>query len=203
VHSDFYLFGILEGREKQQLRVPPDGRYPAEDLVLQPIVNTSTAMVRRDVAGRFPEYGRQGGDMLFFAALALVPEGVFVYVPEPLAGYRMHATQATRLASAWVSNFQSRFRWVDEMEPRLGVERSERLRERLRQQVVEWIDLARWTRQWERYQGLKDYARSLPWKGAPPPVLQEKLLPPACYAVKDWFDALVMTGRRSGSSRWP
>jgi hypothetical protein len=89
------------------------------------------------------------------------------------------------------------------MEPRLGVERSERLRARLREQVVEWIDLARWTRQWERYQGLKDYARSLPWKGVPPPVLQEKLLPPACYAVKDWIDALVMTGRPSRSRRRP
>src|SRR5262249_54915625 len=64
-HTGFYLFG---GRYE----VPPppadvvEGRYEAESLLVTPLVNTSTAMVRRGLPTRFALWTRYAEDMLYF-----------------------------------------------------------------------------------------------------------------------------------------
>jgi glycosyltransferase involved in cell wall biosynthesis len=186
VHTGFYLFGT-----RQETPPPPDdvlrGRYQVESLLLTPLVNTTTAMVRNGLPARCPVWARQGGDMIYFTELSAL--GRFLYVPEPLAGYRMHASQVTREARASVQHFQNRFRWLSEKASELGQSRVEALQEMLRRQVVDWIDLARWTRNWTRYWGLREYAKTLGWKGKPPKVLTERLYPRLFYRLKDWVDA--------------
>jgi glycosyltransferase involved in cell wall biosynthesis len=199
VHTGFYLFGTC-----RETPPPPEdvlrGRYEVESLLLNPLVNTTTAMVRRGLPPRCPVWARQGGDMIYFTELSAW--GKFLYVPEPLAGYRMHAAQVTREARSSVQHFQNRFRWLAEHAAELGPARADALGELLRGQVVEWINVARWTRNWGRYEGLREYARTLPWKGGPPSVLSERLYPRLFYHVKDWVDArLAHDGRQAQRPR--
>jgi glycosyltransferase involved in cell wall biosynthesis len=196
VHTDVYVFGAGAEQHGRQLQHADADRYTVETLLLEPVIHPSAAMVRRTVNERFPVGVRQGGDMLFFAGLALAGAR-FGCVNQPLVGYRLHAAQITREPDAWVTHFRNRFQWLHDVRSRLGPERSAALEERLRQQVVHWLNLARWNRQWDRYHTLKHYAQSLDWGGEPPPTVNERLLPRACYALKDWFDATVL--RHAGS----
>lgn len=194
IHTGFYLFGAETPRTVGTTVVPEDGPYTLEDLLLYPLVNTSAALVRRDLSVRFPVNTGQGGDMIYFSKLAL--ENVhFAFVPEPLVGYRMHPRQMTREGGSWVRHFINRFRFVEDLQAEVGAARAERLRRLLRGQVVDWLNLARWNRQWERYETLKSYAAQLDWPEGRPAVLSERLLPKVAYSVKDWFDSI---GSRNG-----
>jgi glycosyltransferase involved in cell wall biosynthesis len=193
VHTDVYVFGDEAERHRSaSMPRPGENDYSVEALLLDPVISPSSALVRRTIRTRFPVGVRQGGDMLFFASMAL--DGArFCRIPEPLVGYRLHMAQVTREPDAWVSHFRNRFGWLENVRTSLGAERADRLRNRLQQQVIHWLNLARWNRQWDRYERLRTYARTLDWNGQPPPVLQEWILPRACYAVKDWFDAITAT----------
>ncbi|MGE3957960.1 MAG: glycosyltransferase family 2 protein [Vicinamibacterales bacterium] len=191
VHTGTYLFGdgITGGRKA----APPhawvtEGRYDTESLLLEPLVAPSSAMVPGSLDLRFPVGVVQGGDMQFFTELSW--RGTFAYVPEALTGYRVHANQVTRRGDAWVTHFRNRFAWVDRHESRLGHDAAEALRAKLRQQVLRWLDLARWNRQWERYDSLREYGRTLPWDGPEPAVLHERLWPRAFYRAKDAVDRM-------------
>jgi glycosyltransferase involved in cell wall biosynthesis len=198
VHTDYYVFGGVRPAAPTPRR-PPNGAYAVEALVMDPLVNPSTSMIRAGLAERFPVGVRQGGDMLFFASLALRPDMTFAYVDEPLVGYRLHPGQVTQDRDAWVTHFRNRLGWLEAMAPRLGERRADDLRRRLRAQIVEWIDLARWTRQWARYESLRDYAAALEWPEGRPPVLGERLWPAMCYGVKDWVDRAL--GRDAAAAR--
>jgi glycosyltransferase involved in cell wall biosynthesis len=195
VHTDVYVFGAGAERGDHASAARAGDEYSVETLLLDPLIHPSSALVRRTIRARFPVGVRQGGDMLFFASMALAGSQ-FWRIPEPLVGYRLHAAQVTREPDAWVSHFRNRFRWLEEVRPALGAERADRLRKQLQHQVIHWLHLARWNRQWDRYDRLRTYARTLDWQGQPPPVLHERILPKACYAVKDWFDA-VLAARRT------
>jgi hypothetical protein len=101
----------------------------------------------------------------------------------------MHSQQKTKMRSAWKFHFQNRFRWIEENENILGKERSENLRNLLRHQVIEWLDLARWNRQWERYYDLREYAKTLPWPEGPPDILNGRIYPKFIYKIKDFIDS--------------
>lgn len=212
VHTGYYLFGKGWTSPRQLPDTPPavqQARYEVETLLIHPLILPSSSMVRRDVKPRFPVGVRQGGDMLFFTELALANQGRFTYVVEPLAGYRMHPSQVTREGDAWVSHFRNRFRWIEQAEPRLGTPRAESLRKLLRQQVIEWLNLARWNRQWKRYQVLKEYAATLDWNSTPPRELTERLYPRFIYTIKDWVDGVFRGCSRphqpkldTSTSRW-
>jgi glycosyltransferase involved in cell wall biosynthesis len=190
-HTGYYLFGPEVKGGRQVAAVPPQvqtGEYEAETLLIHPLIQPSTSMVRRDAAPRFPVGVRQGGDMLFFTELALAGRGRFLYVPGELTGYRMHPAQVTREGGAWVAHFRYRFHWVDQAEARLGAARCDGLRRLLRKQVLEWLSLARWNRQWARYGALRAYAATLEWGARPPRELSERLYPPFVYRIKDLLD---------------
>lgn len=200
-HTGFSLFG-----SRSEVPAPPPdvlaGCYEVDSLLLTPLVNTSTAMVRRQVPTRFPTWTRHAEDMLFFTELSL--HGFFTYVPEPLAGYRMHAAQQTKRKDSSVQNLQSRFRWLELNADQLGAVRVAVIEARLRQQLVEWLDLARWSRNWDRYWNLRRYAASLDWKGTAPAVLRERPYPRFVYAAKDLVDScLGRWGRKAGRVQPP
>lgn len=195
VHTATYNFGdaVRNGRQVcKPIESVLKGQYDVESLILEPMVTPSTAMIRRDVEPRFPVGVAQGGDMLFFAELSW--HGRFAYVPEPLVGYRQHANQVTGRSDAWVCHFQNRFRWVDEHQDRLGIERADRLRAKLRDQILSWLQLAKWNRQWGRFTTLRLFARDLQWDGGMPAPLTDRLWPKGFYRAKDVLDRLLGRG---------
>ena len=195
VHTATYLFGdAVEGGRTVPEPHPwvLEGRYDTESLLLEPLVTPSTAMVPGGLTLRFPVGVAQGGDMVFFTELSR--QGRFLYVPEPLTGYRVHANQVTRRGDAWVRHFQNRFAWVEAQQDYLGAETAAHLRGQLREQVLRWVALARWNRQWERFDSLREYARTLPWEGGLPTALTERLWPRALYDVKDFADRVLGWG---------
>lgn len=188
IHTRFYQFGTTS-------EVPPppvevvSGTYEIETLLLNPLVNSSSAMVRAGLPVRFPAGARQGGDMIYFTELSLF--GLFAYVPRALTGYRMHAAQVTRHPNAWVEHFQNRFQWVRQHALELGAHRAAGLEDKLRGQVLEWLNLARWNRQWDRYWRLREYARTLNWESQLPEVLSERIYPRVLYRLKDAYDSVL------------
>lgn len=197
-HSGFYLFGQDLPRSPVNHKSSVlKGDYRIETLLLEPLVNTSTAIVRADVPVRFPNRRRHGVDMLFFTELSQY--GRFRYVTEMLAGYRMHQHQKTRRDAAWTEHFKNRFGWVDENENKIGAERADNLRMLLRKQIIDWLDGARWSRQWHRYQEIKRYAESLDWPEGRPEVLHERLYPRSFYYIKDVVDKLLDKNRKASN----
>jgi glycosyltransferase involved in cell wall biosynthesis len=191
-HSGFYLFGAQTGTPPAPDDVT-NKSYEVESLLLTPLVNTSTALVRRDLPTHFPIWTQYAEDMLYFTELSL--HGGFAYVADALAGYRMHAAQQTKRKDSSVQNLQSRLRWLELNTERLGAERAHALNALIRKQLLEWIDLARWNRKWETYWNLRRFGESLSWEGGPPAVLSERLYPRLLYAAKDMFDVLLRRKR--------
>ncbi|HWB13963.1 MAG TPA: glycosyltransferase family A protein [Pirellulales bacterium] len=187
VHTGFRIVG----EECLVPDTPPDvirGDYSVKSLLLNPLVNTSTAMIRGGLSHRFPTWAKQGGDMIFFAELSHL--GRFIYVDEVLAGYRMHGGQVTKQADAWIRHFENRFRWIREnCTSSPGCEAAE-LESLLKEQVLEWLRLARWNRQWNRYWALREYAGRLNWDGGRPTELDERVYPRSVYWVKDVVDRM-------------
>ena len=164
--------------------------YRIETLLLEPLINTSTAVIRTDSPVRFPDCKQQGEDMMFFTELS--EHGRFYFVPKPLAGYRRHPQQITRRdINAWSAHFRNRFNWVDANVTRIGEDRADNLRMLLRRQVIDWLNLARWNRQWHRYEDLRKYAKGLDWPDGLPRALHERLYPRSIYQIKDIIDQLL------------
>jgi glycosyltransferase involved in cell wall biosynthesis len=197
VHTGFYLFGA-----KRDIPPIPEavsrGNYSVETLLLKTLINSSTAMVRAGLPTRFLTWAKQGGDMLYFTELCRL--GTFSYISTPLVGYRMHAGQVTRKPNAWTDHFRNRFRWLQENHDCLGAERCIALERNLRRQTVDWMNIARWTRQWSRYWALREYASQLKWDEPLPAGLHEFIFPQLVYWIKDRWDALWPTNR-SGRNR--
>ena len=189
VHTNYYIFGkegkLIPSCKPEALLA---GDYRIETMLLECLIHTSTAMVRQDIPLRFAEWAHTAEDMLFFTELS--SHGRFLYVDEPLVGYRRHSQQQTQCVDSWTHGFTCRFRWVDENERILGSQKAEDLRRLLRQQAIERLRLAIWNRQWARYDSFKKYAESLEWPEGRPSVLKERLYPRFAYTAKDIFDKI-------------
>jgi glycosyltransferase involved in cell wall biosynthesis len=187
VHGSVCLFGRTNG-------VPPtpdhvrDGRYDVETLIVHALISPSTALVKRSVPVRFPEWTRDGEDMIYFAEVS--EYGRIEHVAQPIAMIRTHATQQTRSKGHVVRHFGSRLRWTQQVARRLGDARAAGLQQRLRDQLCEHVRLARWQRKWDEYWKLREFAGTLDWDGHVPPVLQERVYPKFVYQVRDLVDRL-------------
>ena len=184
VHTGYEVFGA---RTESVIHVDylDPHLYTVERLLIDSTIHVSTAIVRRSVAVRFPTWTRHGEDMIYFSELSL--QGRIAYVAKNLAGYRVHRAMQTRSLGYHRCHVASRLEWVDRAETRLGVDRANDLRRRIRTQLVTWIEHARWNRAWDRYWDLREFAETLDWDGARPSVVNERLYPRLVYKVKDWI----------------
>lgn len=92
IHAAYYRFGTQRGIVNRA-NVPPAKRYSLEFLALNGFLNASTILIRRCVRARFPEWTQHAEDMIFY--LEISREGRIRMVPKPLAGYRIHASNAS------------------------------------------------------------------------------------------------------------
>ncbi len=186
VHSNYFLY-INGSLKKPSLSINKYGlqHYSIAELLLNPIVNTSTALIRKDLNIFFPEWATQAEDMLFFTELSKY--GKFYYDSSYLAVYRMHPNQSTKKIDSWLLNIKNRFKWL-QTNSFLSEKEKKEIELQLKNQLIEWIKLAKWNRQWSRYYYLKEYALSLDWSDDVPKILNEKLLPKPFYKLKDIID---------------
>ncbi len=187
VHSAFYVFGIINNHPV----IPQEilaGQYNVQTLLLCPLVNSSTALVRRELPVRFPEWTRRAEDMIYFAEL--VGHGSFSYVPKRLTGYRSHSSQQHRQPLLLAAHIASRMEWVQRNRKRLGETMAIRLQGMLRDQLTSWTQMAKWNRNWESFHNLRKYALSLKWPDGQPAIFREFIYPIFVYQIKDladWF----------------
>jgi hypothetical protein len=137
-------------------------------------------------AVRFPEWaGNNEEDAIFFNELAEL--GPVRAVPEPLMRYRKHPTSAqARTGYSSDRGCRNLLRWATEREPtRPGT------LARLFDTLAELAVAARWKRNWPQYRALRAFcAANWPVDRPRPPVLTERVWPPAVYAAKDALDRL-------------
>ena len=181
VHTGFYLFG---GRNFKPA-VPAWSQkreFTFRDLILKPIVNTSTAMVRRENSLRFPTWTRAGEDMIYFAELA--ERGSLVYLPDHLVGYRCHEKQQHVTVTHLKAHHQSRLQAV-QRHGESGTLEVRKLELEMQQQLLKPLRRLRRDRQWAQYWELRQFLSEMDWRGDRPTALDDRVYPRFMYRIKD------------------
>ncbi len=198
VHTGVYTFG-LKNELSETSHEARHSRYDVEALLLQPLIHISSAIVRRNISVRFPTWTQRAEDMIYFAELC--SHGGISFVDDPLTGYRTHASQQSRQASLMAPHIESRIRWVKMMRGQLGDATADNIENKLREQLIQWTLDAKWSRKWDTYWNLRNYASSLEWDDRTPEALNERIYPQITYKAKDCFDDLMAGICRNRTSR--
>jgi len=148
---------------------------------------------------RFPSGVSIGEDVLFCAMLRTL--GSFVYIPEPLYGYRLRADSASQTLTQ-IASFQQRLAWLLETRERVCPEYSP-------EEVVAstWNTLAEmtktyyWSRRRDRFISLRNYIRRH-WPTNLPAcsVARWKWYPDWMWNAKQRLDALRISHKRCETS---
>lgn len=146
IYSDFYFF---QGSQRICEMTYPESHsrpdFRAQMLITGGVVPT-TAMVRTELARqvRFPEEIRYAEDMIFFAKLR--DYGPFLRVPEPLAGYRLSASNQSRAKDFNLKSFLSRYQWFSDHQTCYSETEQEQIRGLFLEKLIEAHNIAYWAR---------------------------------------------------------
>lgn len=113
IHTAYYRFGARSGIVNRS-NVPSPRRYSLEFLAVNGFVNSSSILIRKSVRARFPEWTKDGEDLLFF--LEISREGRMRMVPKPLVGYRGHASNASSCDDRNIRWHKSIMAWLRDSE---------------------------------------------------------------------------------------
>lgn len=191
VHTGRFEFG---GRERVVPAAPHfvEGDYRIEYLLFaEDWICTSSALVRRNIPVRFPEWCRWSQDIVFFADLQR--SGVqFGYVDEALVGYRVHDQSVNYEMGSQVGGVSLQWRWIVEtFEPQ--PEEQRRLQRNLLAKVLRAMNLAKWSRDWGAYWQWRGWLKEhWPADLSPSTILREQIYPPLFYALKDRLEKLLL-----------
>ena len=175
-------------------------RFTLLNYLLHHSLCISTAMVRRTVSVRFPEWTQYSEEMIFYAELSL--EGQLNWTSESLSRIRDHEAQQSKWANHWQSrgltsdqqnryaheicaNFKGLMQWVDDNSRRIGHDIADNLSAELRNDLVRAALTAKGLRNWEMYWVIREMANSLEWVGQKPKAIREQVLPRWVYSLKD------------------
>lgn len=189
VHSSCYYFGDNSGGFDYS-SVPEDERYSIEFICLQGAPGYSSSLiVRRDLAVRFPTWTRYGEDMIY--VLELLKHGKIALAPEKLVGYRWHKRSQSRRVGIETKWHQTIDRWLSENEAAVGTELVSRIREAYVRRLVERANRCYWNRQLTEFQLLcrhLDHYASSPGLSQ---LVRRRLYPRFFYAIKDALDTVL------------
>lgn len=198
VHTDFRYFGLCEktppvpeGVRRSDLRV--------STMLLRRQVKASTALVRRSLPVRFPEWTQRAEDMIYFADLAR--RGVkFVFLDSVLARARQHAGQQTRNdREGGIEHHRSRMRWLEQIADDIDASAYREARSGLLEQMVRRGLNARGKRDWPRYWAIREYLATYP-DSEVERLVRERVYPRLAYWLKDGARRLGW-GRRRGFAK--
>ncbi len=188
LHTGFYLFGSRNGIAERPQEILSN-KLGVEDLLLRPFVHPSTALVRNVLPVRFPEWTSTAEDMIYFAEISLY--GSISYIASPLTGYRSHSAQQTSAPEHSVRHIASRLEWIVKSEDKLTSFDLIQIRKQIKQQLIDWLLLAKYQRDWEKYWLLREYAVRLEWNPDTMKVLNERIYPRFSYKIKDLLDEIT------------
>lgn len=181
IHTHFRYFG-----DKDFTPPTPEACHrptlTPDELICEPLIFTSSAIVRRDCGVRFPEWTRTGEDMIFFAELACL--GEVRYVDRVLASYRRHSGSQCAKPGHLIAHAQSRLDWAQRHAGRLTGEDRARLAGRVVEQLAGLAMVSKYQRRWSTYWELRRFL-STNELGSRLPVCRERVLPRFLYTVRD------------------
>ncbi|MEZ5320126.1 MAG: glycosyltransferase family A protein [Vicinamibacterales bacterium] len=153
------------------------------DLLRYFLILPSSALVRREAPTRFPAWAREGEDLIYFAELS--GAGRFVRVREPLVAWRQHGSSQTHQPENLVRARTACLRWLEEA-PGVSDEMRATITRGIVEDLLTEMENCKWKRDWEQYWVIRRYLAALPAAPRDHPLLQERILPPVFYAVRDW-----------------
>jgi glycosyltransferase involved in cell wall biosynthesis len=182
-------FAVESGGRLTSAEVPEAvqrGDYSLANVLMHFMVHPSSAMVRRSVGVRFPEWTRTGEDALYFAEVSMA--GRVLYVPDELVIYRRHEGAQSVAVDNIVDSRESCLRWLELNAHRISEPERTAVRARILDDLLERMRVLKWRRDWKRYWSIRRFLeRTIPAAEAPAEV-KERLWPPIVYQVVDAWD---------------
>jgi len=182
----YYEFGSAVGNQDTPVPVPVElreGGYDPELLVPDVTVLPSCSVVRASARTRFPEWTSNNEDSIYVNEL--LQEGTFVFVPEPLVGYRRHAASQQKQAGAVRRGCEALLEWARQHDG----PKSARLTRKVLDALVRRAQVALWRRQFDELQVFRSVClEHWPEAEPKPAVLTTFLWPRSIYRVKDSLD---------------
>jgi hypothetical protein len=167
-----------------------NGTFDSELIAPDITVLPAAVMVRASSRVRFPEWTGNNEDTVYFNEL--LQEGSFVFVAEPLFGYRKHPGSAQAQPGSVERACRTMVEWAE----RQPADRRERLRRKVLAALARQAEVAKWKRAWQDHAVMRDFCLKHWPAGDPKPlVLTERVWPPIVYSVKDGFDRLTDSRR--------
>jgi glycosyltransferase involved in cell wall biosynthesis len=188
LQTNFFCFGSKD-QVVDWSGVPESTLYSIEHLCVKRSFHISALLVRRDLPLRFPEESRYGEDLLYHLDLTLA--GRIRLVPEVLTGYRFHSASQTARPEVEIDWHRSIEGWIKRNAGRIGPDTTERARRASVRRLVEKARLAYWRRDWPTYWALRRYVSGFEHVDGVKALLDERILPPWLYWLKDCWDGAV------------
>jgi len=182
VHTNFRYIGLRTHQpptEPEILRC----QYDPGTLIRKALINTSTAVVKVDVPVRFPAWTQHSEDMIYFADVSF--HGQIRYLDEPLAMYRHHQAQQTRIGpQRYIANYESRSKWWDSVRRKLDHDIYHSTKRGLLDDLVDICAIAKWQRDWDSYWLIRGYL-STKVELQTHPLVCERIYPRVLYRLRD------------------
>jgi glycosyltransferase involved in cell wall biosynthesis len=191
VYTDFYRHPTGEKVACDQLGRNQDKPFPRIQFLVEWFIQPSTALLRRDVclAERFPETIRLGEDVIFFAQV--YRHGRIHRIPECLTGYRVSASQQTKLRCFWPRYFGAKCAWFKENGYRYTAEERAFFYDWMRKEIEERHEGAFWKRKHEDVRQYRAVWAEIFGHETPPLALRRPLYPAIVCRIKDRIDQLL------------
>ena len=186
VHTNYHVFGT-KSREFNLAELSDEDRYDISRLCVcsNKDQNLSSAMVRRDVGTRFPEWTQHGEDQIYLMDLILEGAGRCVLVEEDLCGKRVHASNQTSTSKAWPRWHQSMLEWLARRENVLGADRKEEIEHAWIDRLIEVADKMNRNRDWDGLITTRQHLESYEQDPRVATFLEQPVSPRWIYRIRD------------------
>lgn len=191
VHTWYFDFGEWNGVPRVP-RPQLDGQYGAYHvLVDEAVIPPTTALTRARLPVRFPTWTQYTEDVVFMAELRA--HGDFIFVNEPLAGYRRHKANQSSKLGIEVKWHETIERYL-QSSPRIDKDTSEAVRQRWLARLCRDVWRAKENRNWDLYWTLRDHLNNFRGYDNVDLILNNRIYPRWTYTLKDTTDALFLGG---------
>ncbi len=186
IHTNYHVFG-QRNREFNLAEISDEDRYDIARLCVcsNKDQNLSSAMVRRDVGARFPEWTQFGEDQIYLMDVILERSGKCVLVQEDLCGKRVHAHNQTATADSWPRWHESMVEWLNRREDVLGTDRKNAIEHAWIERLITIAKKMNHRRQWDAFLAIRQHLQPYASDPRVASFLEQPASPRWIYRVRD------------------